>query len=152
MDIQTVAQLIPVLQMAIGPVILISGIGLLLLTMTNRYGRVIDRARLLVDDLPQVNEDKKAKTIAQLLILWKRAKSIRIVIALSSLSALSAAFLIIILFITALWQIETSWLIMVVFGLCMLSLISSLILFIYDMNKSLSALKLELETEGIDEV
>ena len=38
------AELIPVLQMAVGPVILISGIGLILLSMTNRFGRVIDRA------------------------------------------------------------------------------------------------------------
>jgi hypothetical protein len=35
--------MIPVLQVAIGPVILISGVGLLLLTLTNRYGRTIDR-------------------------------------------------------------------------------------------------------------
>ena len=32
-------QMFPVLQVAIGPVILISGVGLLLLTMTNRLGR-----------------------------------------------------------------------------------------------------------------
>ena len=31
--------IIPVLQVAVGPVILISGVGLLLLTMTNRYSR-----------------------------------------------------------------------------------------------------------------
>ena len=35
-------ELIPVLQVAIGPVILISGVGLLLLTLTNRFGRIID--------------------------------------------------------------------------------------------------------------
>ena len=34
--------LVPILQMAIGPVILISGVGLLLLSMTNRLGRAID--------------------------------------------------------------------------------------------------------------
>ena len=39
--------LVPILQMAVGPVILISGVGLLLLSMTNRLGRVIDRSRLL---------------------------------------------------------------------------------------------------------
>jgi len=39
----TVTELIPVLQVAIGPVVLISGIGLLILSMTNRFGRVIDR-------------------------------------------------------------------------------------------------------------
>src|SRR5579859_2639184 len=37
--------LIPVLQVAIGPVILISGVGLLLLTLTNRLGRAVDRSR-----------------------------------------------------------------------------------------------------------
>jgi len=40
-----VSELIPVLQVAIGPVILVSGVGLLLLTLTNRYGRTIDRSR-----------------------------------------------------------------------------------------------------------
>lgn len=34
--------LIPTLQTAIGPVILISGVALLLLTVTNRLGRAID--------------------------------------------------------------------------------------------------------------
>jgi hypothetical protein len=37
--------LIPTLQLAVGPVILISGIGLLLLSMTTRFGRTIDRTR-----------------------------------------------------------------------------------------------------------
>ncbi len=31
---------LPLLQLAVGPVILISGVGLLLLSITNRYGRV----------------------------------------------------------------------------------------------------------------
>ena len=45
MDPTTLEQIIPELRDAIGPVILISGVGLLLLTMTNRRGRAIDRAR-----------------------------------------------------------------------------------------------------------
>ena len=47
----SLANLIPSLQLSIGPVILISGIGLILLSMTNRFGRVIDRARHLTRDL-----------------------------------------------------------------------------------------------------
>lgn len=47
----SLTQLIPTLQLAIGPVILISGVGLLLLSMTNRFGRIIDRARALNRDL-----------------------------------------------------------------------------------------------------
>lgn len=44
---ESVNELIPVLQSALGPLILISGIGLLLLIMTKCLGRAIDRARLL---------------------------------------------------------------------------------------------------------
>jgi len=39
------SEIVPVLQTAISPVVLISGVGLLLLTMTNRLGRIVDRAR-----------------------------------------------------------------------------------------------------------
>ena len=152
MEIPLVTQLIPVLQTAIGPVILISGIGLLLLTMTNRLGRAIDRARILVGTLPNTTDTRRDKIAAQLQILWRRARLIRLAIALASVSALAAAILIIVLFLTALWQIETSWIIVVVFIVCMLCLIGSLALFIHDINQSLAALKLELEAEGIGDV
>ena len=152
MQIPSVEQLIPVLQTAIGPVILISGIGLLLLTMTNRLGRAIDRARILVGTLPDTTETRRVKIAAQLQILWRRARLIRLAIALASVSALAAAILIIVLFLTALWQIETSWIIVILFIVCMMCLIGSLALFIHDINQSLAALKLELEAEGIGDV
>ncbi|MFC2054926.1 DUF2721 domain-containing protein [Chloroflexota bacterium] len=152
MEIPLVTQLVPVLQTAIGPVILISGIGLLLLTMTNRLGRAIDRARILVGNLPNTTETRGVKIKAQLQILWRRARLIRLAIALASVSALAAAILIIVLFLTALWQVETSWIIVILFIVCMLCLIGSLALFIHDINQSLAALKLELEAEGIGDV
>ncbi len=152
MEVPLVTQLVPVLQTAIGPVILISGIGLLLLTMTNRLGRAIDRARILVGTLPDTTETRRVKIAAQLQILWRRARLIRLAIALASVSALAAAILIIVLFLTALWQIETSWIIVILFIVCMLCLIGSLALFIHDINQSLAALKLELDSEGICDV
>ena len=39
--------LVPILRVSIGPVILFSGIGLLILSMTNRFGRIIEPTRLL---------------------------------------------------------------------------------------------------------
>jgi len=149
MVIQSIELLIPVLQTAISPVILISGIGLLLLTMTNRYGRVIDRSRMLVDSLPKASVEDLEKIKAQVLIFWRRARLIRSVIALASISALTAALLIIFLFITAFWGVDTVWIIVSLFLICLISLIAALVLFIYDINQSLAALKLELETEGI---
>jgi hypothetical protein len=144
MNVPSVTQLIPVLQTAIGPVILISGIGLLLLTMTNRLGRVIDRARILARDVAAAGEAQRPKALAQLQVLWRRARLVRLTIALASTSALAAAILIILLFFTALLGMETAWLISALFIVCMVCLIGSLMVFIHDINQSLAALKLEL--------
>ena len=146
----SISILIPVLQTAIGPVILISGVGLLLLTMTNRLGRAIDRSRLLVIEYAQASHLARPPIEAQLRILYQRARSIRLAIALSSISALTAAILIILLFVTALWGFEIGWLIVITFVLCLASLIISLILFIHDINRSLAALTLEYESTGIE--
>ncbi|MCX5794410.1 MAG: DUF2721 domain-containing protein [Elusimicrobia bacterium] len=142
--------LIPILQTAIGPAILISGVGLLLLTMTNRLGRVIDRARALDAQLSQGPEsDQRRRLVLQLLILWQRARLIRLAIMLASASALSAALLIIVLFFTALGTFESPWLIGGLFILCMASLVSSLAVFIHDINEGLTALRHELSDAGM---
>jgi hypothetical protein len=70
------SQLVPVLQLAIGPVILISGVSLLLLTLTNRFGRLLDRARLLSRERAAATEDATGVR-AQIDILHRRATSLR---------------------------------------------------------------------------
>jgi hypothetical protein len=143
------ADLIPVLQTAIGPVILISGIGLLLLTMTNRLGRAIDRARMIGAQLTQSDDESRPALEAQLRILWSRARLIRAAIGLAAASALAAAVLVIVIFFTAILSLPTAWLVASLFVACMLSLIASLALFIHDINQSLAALKLELHAHGL---
>jgi hypothetical protein len=140
----SIKELIPVLQIAIGPVILISGVGLLLLSMTNRLSRVIDRARNLLAQSESTGGPPRGRLLTQIDILWDQARLIRQAILFASISVLCAALLIIILFITALFGIEDAWLISAIFVIGMLSLIASLITFITDINKSLTAFKVEL--------
>lgn len=136
--------IIPTLQVAIGPVILISGIGLLLLSMTNRFGRVIDRTRQLARELRSAAPDYRDSLVPQLRILLKRAGIIRGAIALATISLLLAALLIIVLFVSAFLRAEGPLLITGLFIACMLSLIASLALILADINLSLKALKLEV--------
>jgi hypothetical protein len=147
MPLTSVGELIPVLQVAIGPVILISGVGLLLLTMTNRYGRVIDRSRLLVRESGGMAGPDRERLLAQLGILMRRAELIRLAILLAGVSVLLAATLIIVLFLMALLGLEVAWLITLLFSGCMLALIGSLVSFIMDVNQSLAAVRLEVEKE-----
>ncbi|MBU6410548.1 MAG: DUF2721 domain-containing protein [Verrucomicrobia bacterium] len=138
-------QILPELHEAIGPVILISGVGLLLLTMTNRLGRAIDRARQLKAELPNRTPSEQKHVAAQVAVIYRRAKMIRLSITLAAISALLAAFLIITLFMTALLQARQGLLVAVIFIACMAALFASLVAFLLDINLSLRALKLELD-------
>lgn len=141
-------QIIPQLRDAIGPVILISGVGLLLLTMTNRLGRAIDRARILKRELTSLTGHEQLPLQAQVDILFRRAKIIRLAILFSVLSALLAALLVITLFLAAWLHWDLAWPACAMFMACLGSLCVSLVAFILDINLSLHALKLELAGAG----
>src|SRR4051794_21878786 len=138
-------QLIPVLSIAIGPVILISGVGLLLLSMTNRLGRTIDRSRDLVKWRLQKPEAERQECDAQLKILWRRALLLRSAISLAAIAALLAALLIIVLFIGVLLKWEIAVVVITLFVACMVAVIASLIFFIHDIEMSLRALAMEMK-------
>ncbi|HEX4999518.1 MAG TPA: DUF2721 domain-containing protein [Terriglobia bacterium] len=144
------SDLIPILQIAIGPVILISGVGLLLLSMTNRFGRVIDRSRELTRALraPTATAEERARALAQIEILSTRARLTREAITLAILSVLSAAVLIMTLFVSAILKWEMGYVVVSLFACCMVTLIGSLVSFLRDINLSLAALKLELKSVG----
>ena len=135
---------IPTLQLAIGPVILISGVGLILLSMTNRFGRVIDRSRLLVREVREASHADRPRLLEELRILAKRARRVRAGITCGVLTALFAALLTITLFLGALLRLDVAPAIVALFATCMVSLITCLLFFISDINLSLHALWLEI--------
>ncbi len=143
----TVAELIPTLQVAIGPVVLISGVGLLLLTMTNRLGRVVDRARLLAREGATAPADQVPRLSLQIQILLIRADLLRTAIVFAAFSALFAAILVIAMFLAALFRWEIAALIGLLFIACMGCLVVSLIFFIQDLNRSLTALRIDAGKE-----
>lgn len=141
-------EIVPVLQLSVGPVIVISGVGLLMLSMTNRYGRVIDRARFIADVIRK-SADERERTEdlrSQLAVLLKRARLLRRSITFAALSLLFAALLIISLFVIGLSQMAGAPVISIFFIACMASLIASLLVFLQDMNVSLAALDLEVRS------
>ena len=138
-------EIIPVLQVAIGPVILISGVGLLLLTMTSRLGRAIDRARQLAGELQKPAQQHREHMLEQVAIIYRRARLLRLAIGLAGVSVLLAAVLIVTLFLTALWHWENGLGVSLIFIGCMCSLVTSLAFFILDIQLGLVALRMELK-------
>ena len=142
---RTLSDIIPVLQGAIGPVILISGIGLLLLSLTNRFARILDRARVLAAELRASPSERHPRLLQLVRMLRRRATWNRWSISLASVSILFVAVLIILLFVQALFGIESASPIICVFSLCLLSLVGSVVAFIWDIHLSVVTLKVELD-------
>jgi hypothetical protein len=70
----SVIQLIRILSASIAPVIVISGVGLLLLSMTNRYSRVLERARDFIKDLDATGEDPRRKRLVEQIRTYPQAR------------------------------------------------------------------------------
>jgi hypothetical protein len=140
----TIAELIPVLQMAVGPVVLISGVGLLILSLTNRLGRIIDRGRSLAGDLREASESRHPKTVEQLHSLSRRARLLQRAIVCAVLCVLFAAVLIMTLFFIAAMKIEAAWLVGGLFVCALASLIVSLVSFLQELNQALIAFRLDI--------
>lgn len=152
MPSKQLSELIPVLQTAIGPVILISGVGLLLLTLANRFGRAVDRVRQLLREMRTASGESRSRLARQVANLYERAQLIQRAIVFSAISILFAALLIIALFFTALMHLDMAVLISVLFICCLVSLIVSLIAFTMDIRLSLVALKVEMGEDDSDSV
>ena len=137
-------EFLPLIQLAITPVILLSGVGALMLTLTNRLGRVVDRIRALAGQMRLVVPIEQAHLEGQLAILWRRAKLVRLAVTFAGLSMFFACVLVLAIFVDAALDRDFGLELVVFFIASVLSLISALVAFLRDIWLSLHALALEV--------
>jgi hypothetical protein len=136
--------LLPIIQSATAPVILISGMGLLLLTMTNRMGRIIDRTRIYASQIREAEPAERRQLEAHLEITWRRAKIVRLSLTYAVSSMLASAALVIAIFIGATLHVDLGGLMLLLFLGTMALLVAALVTFLRDIWVSLHALRLEV--------
>ena len=141
MNHEALTQLARILQLSITPVALISGIGLLLLSMTNRLGRVIDRSRVVGAEVARDGDDERR---AEARILFRRARLLMIAIALVASSIFLAALMVLGLFVMYLVGANLSGAILVLFALCLIALVASMSCFLGDIILSIRWLRVSL--------
>ena len=136
-----------VLQLAIAPMILISGVGFVLSSLIDRYGRIIDASRTFINILrDEQHNSRHTQLKKELNVFLKRTKLVKFSIGFSVLSLLFISILVLILFFMALLSIDLLYVSVFLFVISLSTFIISLIFFMFDVNLSLKAL--ELETEG----
>jgi hypothetical protein len=127
------------LQLATSPVILISACGLLLLSMTNRLARVIDRARILAKSGATARD-------LQLTIILRRAGFLRSAILYNAISIFFTLLLVLLLFVSTILPFSVATAVAGLFVLSILSLVTSLAFMIRDIYDALHAMHAEVNS------
>ena len=131
-----------VIQLAVAPVFLLAGISGLLMVMTNRLGRIIDRSRILQHGLGRITDgDAKQQVDKEMYQLSKRGHFINIAINMATCSALLVCLVIITLFLSKLIDINFSTAIAMLFILCMSLLIVALWMFLMEVLVATRAMR-----------
>lgn len=137
--------LVEFFQSTISPLVLISGVGLILLSLTNRLARTIDRARSLVSEIQNENSSDTENKRIQLRIIVKRSYLLKHSITSISFSILCSSLIIPILLIMHLFQIDLSLFGKLFFLLSIIGIISSAIFLFIDVSLTLKALEYEVK-------
>lgn len=133
------------LQAAIAPCIFISGLGLLLLTMTNRLGRAIDRIRHFSDEIKTASAGDIPVLKQQIVILYRRAWCLQTAIGLISISLLCVALIMLMLFTTLAFNFQLVFSIKLLFVASLVSFIFSLLFFFIDVSLTLASIRIEIK-------
>jgi len=133
------------LKSAISPIALISGVGLILLSVTNRLGRTIDRARYFVNRFQENPETKTVQSVNQLKILYTRSKILRSSIIAISLSVLFSSLLIPTLLVMNLYSLNFNRICLVLFTFSAVTMIFSAFFLVCDVVLTLKALDCQIK-------
>ena len=113
--------IVHLIQSAVAPVFLLSGVGVTLGVLTNRLARIVDRARFL-EAIPHAEARELNRQQQSLRVLARRAHYINIAIALCTVSALLVSLVVMSLFASAFISINLSAVIAILFVLAMICL------------------------------
>lgn len=121
MDLSSITS---VIQLAVAPVFLLTGVGAFLSVLTNRLARIVDRIRSL-----RAGRELSENERLELKILAERVKLINLATSLCTFSALLVCCVIVTLFIFHFLEITAAVLIAGLFVMAMLCLVIGLLLF-----------------------
>jgi len=125
--------IVHLIQSAVAPVFLLSGVGVTLGVLTNRLARIVDRARWL--EIQAHDEKARAESTADSLrVLARRAHYINIAIALCAVSALLVSLVVMTLFTSAFVSVNLSMPIAMLFVLAMICLTASFGMFLLEVR------------------
>jgi hypothetical protein len=142
MDGIKVVDIAHAIQLAVAPVFLLSGIGVLLGVLTNRLARVVDRARKVEESVRQATVPDRGDASQQLRVASRRARYINLSITLCTIAALLVALVVALLFASTFVPLSLAAYVAVLFVTAMIALIGALLSFLIEVRIATAALRI----------
>ncbi len=134
-----------VIRLAVAPVFLLSGVGIMLTVFTNRLARAVDRARVIERSAANVPEAEQAREIHEpLATLARRGRLLNYAITLCTICALLVAVVVVVLFLGESFNFRISYAIDALFIAAMLSFIGAILCFLREVFIATAALRIGL--------
>ena len=134
------------IELALAPVFLFSGVGVLLGVLTNRLARIVDRARKVEENIRQATATDLDAAREQLQVASRRARFMNASITLSTIAALLialvVALVVALIFASTFVPMNLAAYVAVLFVLAMIALVCALLSFLVEVRIAIAALKI----------
>ena len=149
-DTLTVSTIAHLIQLSIGPVFLLAGVGAILNVLANLLARVVDRARKLEEEFVDTSQLRQRLARSELERLGRRMKLINWAITTCTASVLCVCLVVASMFIGGLVQVSVGSFIAILFVVTMALLVVGLILFLSEVRLAARSLKVRTELLEIE--
>jgi hypothetical protein len=142
--LDTVAHII---QLALTPIFLLSGIAALLNVFATRLSRVADRVDQILKEIEGAEPEQAALLMLNLARLRRRSLALDIAVVLAAIGAAATCGSVLTLFVGALRDVVVAWWLFVAFGLALVCTISAILAYTAEMLMTGSGVREEVAAQ-----
>lgn len=139
-----ISEMAKAIQLALGPVFLLTGIAGMLNVMSGRLSRIIDRGRALTEKPEVIATYEPLEIRNELLMLERRRHITSRAINMFTIAALLVCLVIVTLFLEAMFFTSLKWLIGVLFILATLGLVVGLAYFLWEVRMAANTVRIRV--------
>lgn len=140
-----VTSIAQIIQLSIAPVFLLVGIGSFLNVMTGRLARIVDRVRVLEEDVLTADEQRRRDEIGELAVLSRRLGVCQGAIAMCTISAVLVCIMVSLLFFGSMGATNFAKAVALLFIIVMAALTLGLALFFLEVTISTRVVRVREE-------
>jgi hypothetical protein len=145
LHVRSLSGLSQTIQLAIGPVFLLNGIGIILNMLTGRLSRIVDRARDIEHEFTARDHPHHLRQVKELRLLDRRMIIVNNAIFLATASAVVLCTVVAAMFMARLAGFGFARTLAVMFALALLLLIAALVLFLVEVRVAVRAIRVRDE-------